>query len=95
MRADKPPFNDVRVRRAISMALDRTAIIDSTLEGVGTLNAAVPLALKEWALPVEQLGEGAQYYKHDPAGPGGSWPRPASRTGSRPPSTSPPTAPRS
>jgi peptide/nickel transport system substrate-binding protein len=67
MRADKPPFSDVRVRRAISMALDRTAIIDSTLEGVGTLNAAVPLGLKEWALPVEQLGEGAQYYKHDPA----------------------------
>ena len=27
----------------------------------------MPAALKEWALPIDQLGEGAQYYKHDPA----------------------------
>jgi len=57
----------VRVRRAISMALDRQGMIDATYEGVGTLNPAVPTGLKEWALPIEQLGEGAQYYKFDPA----------------------------
>jgi len=27
----------------------------------------VPSAFKEWSLPIDQLGEGAQYYKHDPA----------------------------
>ena len=65
MRTDKPPFNDVRVRRAISLAFNRQGLIDAVLEGVGVLNPAVPAALKEWALPVDQLGEGAQYYKFD------------------------------
>ncbi len=27
----------------------------------------MPAALKEWSVPVDQLGEGAQYFKHDPA----------------------------
>jgi peptide/nickel transport system substrate-binding protein len=67
MRTDKPPFNDVRVRRAISLAYNRQGIIDALYEGVGVFNPAVPMALKEWALPVDQLGEGAQYYKFDPA----------------------------
>ncbi|MEE9314025.1 MAG: ABC transporter substrate-binding protein [Rhizobiaceae bacterium] len=32
----KPPFNDVRVRRAIAHALDRQAIIDGAMFGLGT-----------------------------------------------------------
>ena len=67
MRTDKAPFNDVRVRRAVSMALNRQGLIDAVGEGVGVLNAAVPAALKDWALPVEQLGEGARYGRFDPA----------------------------
>ena len=67
LRTDKPPFNDVRVRQAISMAMDRKGIIDATLEGVGVVNGPVPAALTDWALPIDQLGEGAKYYKHDPA----------------------------
>ena len=67
MRTDKAPFSDVRVRRAMSLAVNRRAIIDSTLEGVGILNPPVPAALKDWSIPFDQLGEGAQWYKHDPA----------------------------
>jgi peptide/nickel transport system substrate-binding protein len=67
MRVDKPPFNDVRVRQAVSLAIDRKEIIDATLEGQGVVNGPVPAALDEWALPLDQLGEGARYYRHDPA----------------------------
>jgi peptide/nickel transport system substrate-binding protein len=67
MRTDKAPLSAVRVRRAISLALNRREIIDATSDGVGQVNGAVPVALKDWALPVDQLGEGARYYKHDPA----------------------------
>jgi peptide/nickel transport system substrate-binding protein len=67
MRTDKAPFSDVRVRRAVSMAVNRRALIESVADGTGWLNAAVPLALGDWALAIEHLGEGEKYYKHDPA----------------------------
>jgi peptide/nickel transport system substrate-binding protein len=66
MRTDQKPFSDPRVRQAMSLAIDRQAILDATAEGVGVFNPPVPGALKEWSLPVAQLGEGARYYKYDP-----------------------------
>src|SRR5262249_51100961 len=67
MRTDQKPFNDVRVRHAISHAIDRQGIVDAVAEGVGVFNAAVPAALRDWAVPVNELGEGAKYFKYDPA----------------------------
>jgi peptide/nickel transport system substrate-binding protein len=66
MRTDRAPFSDVRVRRAMSHALNRQGLIEAVMEGGGIANGAVPAALKEWALPVDQLGEGSRYYKSDP-----------------------------
>jgi peptide/nickel transport system substrate-binding protein len=51
----------------MSLAIDRKAMIDATYEGAGQLNPPVPAALKEWSLPMEQIGEGAIYYKADRA----------------------------
>src|SRR5262245_40713018 len=65
MRTDLPPFNDVRVRRAISHAIDRQALIEAVW-GRGAPTAAVARGLVEWSLPIDQLGAGAKYYEYDP-----------------------------
>jgi peptide/nickel transport system substrate-binding protein len=46
MRTDQPPFNDVRVRRAISQAIDRQALIEAVW-GRGEPTGAVPRGLTE------------------------------------------------
>jgi peptide/nickel transport system substrate-binding protein len=41
MRVDRPPFNDVRVRQAMRLLVDRPQLIDSALDGHGTLASDV------------------------------------------------------
>jgi peptide/nickel transport system substrate-binding protein len=65
MRTDQPPFTDVRVRRAISHAIDRQGIIEAVWMR-GQASPGVAPGLAEWSLPIDQLGEGAKYYRYDP-----------------------------
>jgi peptide/nickel transport system substrate-binding protein len=65
MRTDQPPFNDVRVRRAISQAVDRQALIEAVYLR-GEPSPAIGRGLAQWSLPIDQLGEGARYYQYNP-----------------------------
>jgi peptide/nickel transport system substrate-binding protein len=67
MRTDQKPFADARVRQAMSLAVDRQSVVEASYDGVGVTNPPVPAALREWSIPMAQIGEGGKYYRHDPA----------------------------
>lgn len=66
MRSDKPPFNDVRVRWAASMAIDRTGWVKSVLGGYGIPMGGHLYPGSPYWLPDEEYGECARYLQYNP-----------------------------
>lgn len=60
----RAPFNDVRVRQALRMALDPNEIIQKAVSGAATPSGPVPTGHSGWFIPPAQL----KYQTPDPAG---------------------------
>ena len=67
---DQEPFKDLRVRRALAMATNWREVLETNAwsQGRGAPNPAIPAALKDWSIPIDQLpAEGRKLYEFDPA----------------------------
>ncbi|HXJ78303.1 MAG TPA: ABC transporter substrate-binding protein [Candidatus Methylomirabilis sp.] len=70
LKIDKPPFNDIRVRRALSRATDLNEVYETNAfsQGFWVPNPVVPAAAAEWSIPIDQLTpEGRKLYEHSVA----------------------------
>jgi len=66
IKPEKKPWNDVRVRQAINMAVDRQPIIDNVFGGNAEFSGPVPPGYGNWFIPTSDLM--GKYYKVDMAG---------------------------
>ena len=53
----RKPFTDVRVRQAISLAVDRNEVLQAAASGLGSVTGPLTPAMKPWALPLEAFKE--------------------------------------
>jgi len=67
MRNDEKPFNDVRVRRAVTLAVDRKTLRDKFWGGHAEVNGyPLPKYIGEWKSSLQELGDAAKYLEYDP-----------------------------
>jgi peptide/nickel transport system substrate-binding protein len=59
-----PPFNDVRVRRAVSLAMNRQQVADVVWRGQAALSAAIPPAQVPYGVPSDEV-LGLPYHAED------------------------------
>jgi peptide/nickel transport system substrate-binding protein len=57
----RPPFDDIRVRKAINYALNRDEFIEGLQNGEGAYNGPIQWTQEKWALPQEELRDFYQY----------------------------------
>jgi peptide/nickel transport system substrate-binding protein len=62
INASRGPLKDVRVRQAISWAVDRAQVMRVAASGFGRLTAPATQPMKQWQIPEEQW---MRYYKAD------------------------------
>jgi peptide/nickel transport system substrate-binding protein len=68
MKLDREPFKDVRARRAMAQALNWKEILEVSAwgQGHGVPNPAIPAALRDWSIPIDQLSpEGRRVYEQN------------------------------
>jgi peptide/nickel transport system substrate-binding protein len=68
MKLDREPFKDVRVRRALALSHNWKEVLETNAwsQGHGVPNPAIPAALREWAIPIDQLSaEGRRLYEQN------------------------------
>ena len=51
------PYTDVRVRQALSLAVDRTEVLQAAASGLGSVTGPLTPAMRPWALPADAFKE--------------------------------------